>query len=93
MDEGDGMGDMGGDPMVQTMMATKAVDQALQKLAMLYPQAVDPLAQLQQQFHQLSMGLMSLQQGPMGAMPAPSMSAPLPQPSGAIPGMQAGVGL
>lgn len=87
------MGDLGSDPMVQTMTATKAVDTALQRLSMLYPEAVDPLAQIQQSFRQLVMGLMSMRSTPMGPMPTPSMAAPLPMPSESIPGQQQGVGL
>lgn len=93
MDEDEGMGDLGNDPMVQTMMATKTVDKALQQLSMLYPEALDPLAQIQQSFRQLVMGLMSMQSSPMGAMPTPSMAAPLPMPSANIPGQQQGAGL
>ena len=103
MDDGSGMSEMGGDPMVQTMAATKAVDMAFQKLAVLYPEAVDPLAQLQQSFRQLVTGLMTMSMsGGMGAgmeggmgggMGAPNIVPPLPMQGGTSPGMQQGPGI
>jgi hypothetical protein len=86
----DGMGEAGGDPMVQTMMASKTVDMAFQKLATLYPDAVDPLAQLQQQFRQLVAGMISMQS--QSAQQAP-MIPTLPQQSGPSAGQQQGAGL
>ncbi len=68
MDEDSGMGAMGSDPLIQTMAAQKAVDMAMQKLSILYPQAVEPLASLQMQFRQLTMMLMQSQSDPMGGM-------------------------
>ena len=68
MDEDSGMGAMGGDPMIQTMAAQKAVDMAMQKLSILYPQAVEPLASLQMQFRQLTMMLLQSAADPTGGM-------------------------
>lgn len=86
------------------MAATKAVDMAFQKLAVLYPDAVDPLAQLQMSFRQLVTGLMTMNQGGAmgmgGGSPMPGMGGagmgmppvvpPLPMQGGAIPGTQQG---
>jgi len=89
-DENDGLGAMGNDPMVQTMAASAAVDKAFQKLATLYPMAVDPLAQLQQSFRQLVVGLTTMSsQGGMG-MGGPSMMPPLPMQSGATSATEPG---
>ena len=109
MDEGDGMNSVGGDPMVQTMAASKAVDMAFQKLATLYPDAIDPLSQLQMSFRQLIAGLMTMQSQPGmgmggpgmpgmgggmgGGMGAPNIVPPLPMQSGATSGAGMGIGL
>lgn len=92
--EGGGLGQAGGDPMVQTMAVTQTVDKAFATLAQLYPEAVDPLAQLQQSFRQLITGIISLKAqggmaGGMGMQPPP-MQAPLPMQSSPSPGMQPG---
>lgn len=56
--------------MIQTMAAQKAVDMAMQKLSILYPQAVEPLASLQMQFRQLTMMLLQSAADPTGGMGA-----------------------
>lgn len=97
-DDSAGMGAMGADPLVQTMVATKQVDQAFQKLATLYPELVDPLAQLQQSFRQLITGLLSAQAtggmgGPGGGQGAPPIVPPLPMQGGQTPGLQQAPGV
>ena len=100
-DDGSGMGQLGSDPMVQDMAAMKAVDMALQRLAANHPEAVDPLAQLQQQFRQLMTGLMAMalqglngmDTGMGGAMGAPNIVPPLPMQGGPTSGMQQGPGM
>lgn len=82
-----GMNAMGGDPLVQTMAMTKQVETSFQKLAMLYPELVDPLAQLQQSFRQLITGLLSTQ---AESMNAPNIVPPLPMEGGSTVGVQQG---
>lgn len=85
-----GMGELGNDPMVQTMAASAAVDKAFSKLAMLYPIAVDPLSQLQQSFRQLIVGITTMQSQGAGGMGAPTVIPPLPQQSGSTGGVEQG---
>ena len=91
-DEGMGANGMGSDPLIQTMQVTKQVDQAFQQLATIYPDAVSPLAQLQQAFRQLIMGLATAPTPGAGGM-APGMVPPLPQQSGPSAGTGMGIGL
>ena len=85
-DQGMGANGMGGDPLVQTMQAQQAMDKAIQTLANLYPQAIDPLAQLQQATRQLVMGLTQSAAGPQAAAGAPGMMPPLPMQGGPTSG-------
>lgn len=86
------MGEMGGDPMVQDMAASAAVDKSIQTLAKNHPEAVDALAEFQQMFRGLITNLMTQQtQGP--GMGAPNVVPPLPMQSGPSAGMQQGPGL
>ena len=91
--EGGGMNSMGGDPMVQTMQVMKQFDQGIERLASIYPQAVDPLAQLQQAARQLVTGLVSAQASPAAVAGAPGIMPPLPMQSGPTAGTQMGAGI
>lgn len=93
MEENGGLGDVAADPMVKDMMATKAIDQALQMISINHPELVQPLAILQQQFRQLmaqSMAMAAQGQG-MNGMAGPGMMPPQPQAMGGEnPGQQMG---
>lgn len=99
-EDNDGLNDVGGDPMVQDMASTKAIDMALQRLAINHPEAVDMLAQFQSQFRQLMAGIMTSQMAAgggmdagMGAVGAPNVVPPLPMQSGPTTGQQQGPGI
>jgi len=91
--EGAGANGMGADPQVQTMESSAIIDQQFQKLATLYPGAVDPLSQLQNAFRQLIMALATAPTSPAAIAGAPGIVPPLPQQGGPAMGTQAAPGL
>lgn len=98
MEENGGLGDTMADPMVKDMMATKAIDQAIQIISINHPELTQPLAMLQMQFRQLmaqsmAMAAQGMQQGMGGGM-GPGIMPPMPQEQmGQSAGQQQGPGL
>lgn len=97
---GGDIGAMGGDPMVQTMMATKQIETGLQSLVKIYPDAVSLIAPLQSQIREIVMALMSQSSSPAALSGAAPMMPPMAQPgapggpgTGMGAGQQMGAGL